>query len=220
MKYKRFLKSLRESFLADVAIVSLALLSIFFLVYELTADLTLASVEFIQRADLIIAFIFLVDFLIGWHVSDSGKKFWRKNWFELLASVPLTGGIYRSLRALRVIRLARIVRAVARVRRLGEVADSVTHEGSRYLYIVTTTFAVIFAGAVSFFLFEFNINPAIETFFDAVWWAVVTATTVGYGDLYPVTVEGRVVGMILMFFGIALVGTTAGLAGNYFIKKK
>jgi len=220
MKYKLFLKSLRESFLADVAIVSLALLSIFFLVYELTADLTIASVEFIQRVDIIIAVIFLLDFLIGWHVSDNKKKFWKHSWFELFASIPLTGSIYRSLRALRVIRIVRIVRAISRVRRLGDVADSVVSEGSRYLYITTVTFVIIFAGAVSFFLFEFNINPNIETFFDAVWWSVVTSTTVGYGDLYPVTMEGRVVGMILMFFGIALVGTTAGLAGNYFIKKK
>ena len=67
---------------------------------------------------------------------------------------------------------------------------------------------------------ELEANPDVNNFYDAVWWSVVTSTTVGYGDIYPVTWEGRLVGMLLMLFGIGLVGTVAGLVSGYFFGRK
>lgn len=69
-------------------------------------------------------------------------------------------------------------------------------------------------------MFEFGKNEAVETLFDAVWWSVVTLTSLGYGDIYPVTTEGRVVGILLMFFGILLIGIIAGSISRHYFEER
>lgn len=59
-------------------------------------------------------------------------------------------------------------------------------------------------GAVVFFFLEYQVNAKVQSFVDALWWSVQTVTTVGYGDISPITVSGRFVGMGLMIFGTAL----------------
>jgi len=67
------------------------------------------------------------------------------------------------------------------------------------------------------FLFEAGENKAIGSFGDALWWAVVTATTVGYGDVSPITVEGRIIAVVLMLTGIGIIGVfTATVASVFF----
>ncbi|PKL37105.1 hypothetical protein CVV38_04460 [Candidatus Peregrinibacteria bacterium HGW-Peregrinibacteria-1] len=217
---RNILKYLRENLWVNLAIIGLALLSVGLLVYELSADLLIEQVAFIHTLDLIIAMIFLLDFGAGLYLSESRKIYFKQNWPDLLASIPITGGIYRSFRVLRLLRLIRVVRIIARIRRVAVVADKIADNSSKYIYIASITATVILAGAVSFFSVEFGPNPNVANFFDAVWWAVVTATTVGYGDIFPITWEGRLIGMVLMFFGIGLVGTTAGLVGNHFLNRR
>jgi len=85
------------------------------------------------------------------------------------------------------------------------------------LKISSVTLLTVLCGSFFFFIFESEKNQFVETFFDAVWWSVVTLTSLGYGDIYPVTTEGRIVGMFLMFFGIILIGVIAGsITRHYF----
>jgi voltage-gated potassium channel len=88
------------------------------------------------------------------------------------------------------------------------------------LYIVIITIVVVQIGSILFFHFEFEANTQINNFFDAVWWTCVTITSVGFGDSYPVTVEGRYVGIFLMFFSIFLIGAIAGIVSHNFIGKE
>lgn len=88
------------------------------------------------------------------------------------------------------------------------------------LKITSVTLATTFVGAFFFFVFEFGKNEAVETLFDAVWWSVVTLTSLGYGDIYPVTTEGRVVGIFLMFFGILLIGIIAGSISRHYFEER
>lgn len=86
------------------------------------------------------------------------------------------------------------------------------------LKISTVTLLTVFCGSFFFFVFESETNQFVDTFFDAVWWSVVTLTSLGYGDIYPVTTEGRVVGMFLMFFGIILIGVIAGSVTRHYFE--
>lgn len=210
---------LKENIGVDLVIILLSLVSVALLVFELSVKLLPEQIVLIQRIDLGIALIFLADFAVGIYLADSTAKYFRQNWPDLLASIPISEGVFRSFRMLRVLRLVRVIRVIARIRRIGVSAEKVADESSKYVYAVAITVVVLLSGAVAFFSMEFGRNPQVHNFFDAVWWAVVTGTTVGYGDIFPVTWEGRLVGMLLMFFGIGLVGTVAGFAGNYFMER-
>lgn len=204
----------------EIFIVLLALLSVGLLIFELSSDLLPEQIKLIQNIDLLICIVFLTDFFVGLRIAKSKKGYFRSHWLDLLASVPISGGVFNSLRVLRLVRLVRVLRVIARIRRIGNLADTLVDSSSQYIYAVTVTTAVILSGAVAFFSMEEGVNQNVDSFFDAIWWAVTTTTTVGYGDVYPVTVEGRIIGMFMMFFGIGLVGTIAGLSGGYFLKRR
>ena len=77
---------------------------------------------------------------------------------------------------------------------------------------------MLVVASAAFYCFEYPINPAVRGFPDALWWAVVTMTTVGYGDIYPITGFGRIVAVILMFTGGALFFSFLGLLSSAFVK--
>ena len=220
MPAKDQIRRVKENLWADFVIILLAMISVGLLVFELSADLLAEQVALIRALDLLISFIFLADFAAGLWLAEDRWRHFRRNWPDLLASIPISEGLFRSLRMLRLIRLVRVVRVIARIRRIGAVADSTVDRSSTYIYTATITGVVILSGAVAFFSMELETNPDVNNFYDAVWWSVVTSTTVGYGDIYPVTWEGRLVGMLLMLFGIGLVGTVAGLVSGYFFGRK
>lgn len=209
----------RESVWRDVVIFCLALLSAGLLVLELSTELFAPQAQLLYTVDFIIAMLFLADF--GYELSTATHKraYLKKNWYLLLASIPITGGMYQALRSIQLIRLLRVVRLYARIRRMSEATERVSKDSSRYIFIALFGAIVIFVGSTGFFVSEVSVNPQITTYFDALWWAVVTATSVGYGDIYPITTAGRLVAMVLMVFGIALLGAVVGLASNYFLRE-
>lgn len=204
----------------DCVIIFLAVASVGLLVFELSAKLLPHQVQWIHAIDVAITLTFMLDFLAGFYLAEKKITYFKHNWPDIVAAIPISDGLFRSLRVIRLIRLLRVIRVIARIRRMGEIADSLAHEGSHYVYLAAVTTWVILSGATAFFTMEFGLNPRVTSFFDAVWWAVVTSTTVGYGDIYPVTVTGRIIGMVLMFFGIGLVGTISGFVGSYFLEKR
>jgi voltage-gated potassium channel len=73
-------------------------------------------------------------------------------------------------------------------------------------------------GAVLFYFLEKGVNPHVTSFFDAIWWAMVTITTVGYGDIYPITMGGKIVAMVVMVGGTSMFLAFIGLFSSLFIK--
>ena len=119
-------------------------------------------------------------------------------------------------RMVRVIRIIRILRAFRSTRHL--VAFLYRHRTRGLaLTVVLTGFVLLIFSSIGVLVFEDEKESNIRTPFDAMWWAVSTMTTVGYGDKVPVTVEGKIVAMILMVTGVGLFGVLTGLFARLFM---
>jgi voltage-gated potassium channel len=148
------------------------------------------------------------------------RRWWfiRRNWPDLLIIVlpflrPLR--IVRSARALRLLRLGRLVSALSKAGQQGQRL-LVRH---KLHYAVLVTMVVVVGAAALGFAAEEGSGGSIDSFGDALWWAVTTVTTVGYGDMFPVTPAGRGIGAFLMVAGIALFGVLTANVAAFFVEE-
>ena len=123
----------------------------------------------------------------------------------------------RALRALRLLRIARSALIVSSA--LKRARDLLTHHGLHY--VLLSVLAIVGLCSVMELAFEEHAPGAtIHTFGDALWWSIVTVTTVGYGDKYPVSAGGRGVAVVLMITGIGLVGVLSASVASYFVGQR
>lgn len=122
---------------------------------------------------------------------------------------PFGPAALQSARVLRLLRLLRLAVAGAVMRRL------ISPQGLRMAAILTLL--LILAAAVAFQAVENGHHPEPITLWDGLWWATETVTTVGYGDIYPVTDAGRVIAMIVMLTGIGFVALLTGSIAQQFL---
>jgi voltage-gated potassium channel len=172
----------------------------------------------IHIADTFACGVFFVDFCIRFYRAESKSTFMKWNWIDLVACIPnvevLRWG--RMVRVLRVIRLLRGIRSVHKA--LALIFENRIQSGAASVSL--TAVLLIAFSSISILICERHGEANIRTAEDAVWWSVSTFTTVGYGDKYPVTTEGRVLGMILMVAGVGLFGGISGLAASFFMGGK
>ena len=161
--------------------------------------------------------VFVIDFLYRLKTapSKSGYFIGQKGYLDLLSCVP----------ALRIFRLFRILRAVRIVRRLGgpRVFRELRQElasGALYLVVFVGITVLEVCGLLELRFEEDAPGANITTAGDALWWGYVTATTVGYGDQYPVTTGGRLTGLIMLTVGVALFATFSGFLANLFLSPR
>ena len=170
----------------------------------------------LDRIDTFVCVIFLADFAVRFRRAPSKLAFMKWGWIDLMSSIPAYDFL-RWGRMVRVIRIIRILRAFRSARHL--VAFLFRHRTrSLALTVVLTGFVLVISSSIGVLVFEDEKESNIRTPFDALWWAVSTMTTVGYGDKVPVTVEGKVVAMILMVTGVGLFGVLTGLFARLFME--
>ena len=216
--------NLGKTILDEVAMILLSLASVILLVYEVVADLSIQQEVLIERIDIVIALIFLGEFIYKFVRSQNRKAFFKSHWWELLAAIPVTSTATQALRGLRVLRLIRLVRLLRLIRvitRIKILLDFYKRFSKQtyLIYIMLVAGAVSLAGATGFHLFENGTNPNVHSFFDSFWWTVVTMATVGYGDIYPVTTGGRIIAMFLMVIGIGILGAFTASIISYIVKE-
>jgi len=170
-----------------------------------------------------ICVIFLLDFFGNLSRAPTKWEYFigRRGWLDLLGSIPSLGFFKYTalLRLARLSRLARITRLLRGQNKRELIDDVVTHRGE-YAAFVSVMAAMIVLVVCSVLVLQFESRAAdanITTGGDALWWALVTITTVGYGDYFPVTAAGRITGAFVMFAGVGIIGALASILASVLV---
>jgi voltage-gated potassium channel len=163
---------------------------------------------------------FLAEYVTVLLATDAKWAYTKKSWLSVViiaASFPLLPGVLSSIRLLRLARLTRVLRLL-RLVRLAAVISKGTDTvqavfGKRGVGFALMLTVLVALGAGGLFAL---LEPGSGSFADSMWWAVVTITTVGYGDIYPATALGRIAGVVVMLVGIGFVAIlTAAIAAHF-----
>lgn len=163
-----------------------------------------------------ICIFFLIEFVIRFKQAENKGRFMKWGWIDLLSSIP-TLDYLRAGRALRIIRILRILRAFRSTKHLVTHVFENKAKGAFTTVAILAMILIIFS---SICILQFELpDPSsnIKTAEDALWWSYVTITTVGYGDRFPVTTGGRIIGALLMTAGVGLFGTFTGFISSWFL---
>lgn len=192
------------------------ILSIYVLIalfVEATFPLGPEVITFLNHIDFYVCMIFLADFFIGLHKAPSKRAFLKWGWIDFISSIPMLG----PFRFGRIIRVFRILRALRSVRKILSYLFQNRRTNS-LASIATISFMLLVLGSIAMLQFETSADANIRTPGDAFWWAYTTITTVGYGDKYPISTEGRIVAALIMTLGVGVFGTFAGFVASLFVE--
>jgi voltage-gated potassium channel len=173
--------------------------------------------QLLDQIDTGICVYFLFDFFLRLYQAPDKLKFMRWGWIDLLASIPALDW-FRLGQLVRVVRILRMVRAFRSMREFLAYLFRNRANGTLSVVLLSSVLLMIF-GAVAILYVEKVPEANIKTPSDALWWAFVTITTVGYGDRFPVTTLGRFIAAVLMIAGVGLFGTFTGYVANFFIEE-
>lgn len=209
-KLRKFIKSLSKYMLAyDIVMVILSISVIFGLVIETKLELTDFELTVIDCFVNLAWAIFCIDYMVRLIIAKNRLLFIRKNIIDLIAIISF-GTLFQGSRAIKIIRLLYILKAFAYLNRIYERIISIIKTND-FDHILWFTLGVIFIGAVSISFVD-GLDMG-----DALWWSFVTTATVGYGDIAPHSIGGRLIAVFLMIIGIGFLSTLTGTISAFFI---
>ena len=188
--------------LAAVAVLFLVLYSV-----RVLAEPTGRSRAAIDDALWAVYFVFVAEYLVRLYLAKPRTRWFFRHIVDfLIVALPF-------LRPLRLLSLAVMVNALQRA-----VGHSI--RGKVIVYTVCGAVLIVYSASLAIYDLEHHLPEAkIKTFADALWWAMTTVTTVGYGDLWPVTPVGRLVAALLMIGGISLVGLVTATLASWIVQR-
>jgi voltage-gated potassium channel Kch len=200
----------------DLIIGILAIFSLLLLIPLYLGNLSPSDKEVLIILEDALCAVFLFDFFRSLRLATNkwGYFFKGGGWLDLLGSLPLSAfAIFRVARLLRIVRLLRKMTG-------GELRRMLMRRLAQSTLLFTLVIALILVFIISWGLLlaeQGAPHANIKTYHDAVWWALVTICTVGYGDYYPVTGAGQLMAVILMFLGLGIIGVLSSYLASTFI---
>lgn len=199
------------------SVIILALVSIILVVLQLAGAVNLDRGPWMWVDDAILAF-FTVDYGVRfWRARDKRAFFWH-NFFDLLAIIPFNAlfSFFRLARLTRLFRLAQVFRLVRLIGFIGKLRGQLRtfFETNGFGYLVVTSLSILILAA-SLYAYAENVSWG-----EALWWAITTTTTVGYGDVAPQTAVGKWAATILMLVGIGFIGALTSTITAYFSQRR
>jgi len=210
----------------DLFIQSLIILSLVGFSIETIPDISKSLAEVLRISEIIIVIIFTIEYLLRIIVSDKKLKFIFSFYglIDLFAILPFylsTGIDLRSIRALRLLRLFRafkLVRYSNAIQRFNRALILIKEELVLFIFV---TVILIFLSGAGIYFFENQAQPEVFTsIFQSLWWAIATLTTVGYGDIYPITMGGKIFTFIILIIGLGIIAVPTGLVASALSKAR
>jgi voltage-gated potassium channel len=181
------------------------------------------TLDLLRLYDNVICIIFLADFAYNLSRARPRSAYFigQRGWLDLLGSIPSLGffPVGGLLRLARLSRLARVAKLLGGKNRAALVKDVLENRG-QYATFITLLAAGSVLAIASLLVLQFETSSPdanIHTGGDAIWWGLVTLTTVGYGDRYPVTLLGRMTGMFVMFADVGIIGALASILASMLV---
>lgn len=199
-----------EIFVGALSVLSIVNLVLLYVVSDEALDYVLRTINGILSVILFLDFCYRL-----YSARSRSQYFWREfGWADLLASLPLS-----QLKVLRIFRLARVFRLLREFGARSIILTLVRNRaGSALLTLLLIAILVMEFGSLLMLRVESASPDAnIRTASDALWYLIVTMSTVGYGDRYPVTNPGRTIGSLVIVIGVGIFGTLTGYLANAFL---
>lgn len=208
-----FTNNERIEFIYDVIAGIFSMVATFVVLIQFSKGITNIQLFYLSKTDNIIYFIFVLDFVVRLALSKHKKVFVKNHFIELVALIPFhffTNSPYGSL-----LKLLRVLTYVLRL--IHNMRDILYTNG--FIYSLGSATIITFIGSFAIYFFERDTSTTIKSYGDALWWSIVTITTVGYGDISPSTSAGRVIAAILMLSGIGFLSMLTSTISTYFLTK-
>lgn len=204
----------------SVFIQALILISVIAFSIETIPNLSDRNQFLLRLIEIFCVVIFTVEYILRVYVSDKKLNFIFSFFgiIDLLSILPfyLSFGVdLRSLRALRFLRLFRIFKLVRYNKAMLHFAKAMRSAKEQILLFIFVTLILIYFAAVGIYYFEHEAQPEhFSSIFDSLWWAIITLTTVGYGDAYPITVGGKIFTFFILMIGLGIVAVPTGIISS------
>ncbi|TJY37151.1 ion transporter [Pontimicrobium aquaticum] len=201
-------------------IQALILLSLITFSVETLPNLQPQTQAVLRVIEIFCVVVFTIEYVLRIYVADSKPRFIFSFFglIDLIAILPfyLSFGVdLRSLRALRFLRLFRILKLVRYNRAMNHFVRAIKSAKEEILLFIFITLMLIYFSAVGIYYFENEAQPEhFTSIFDSLWWAIITLTTVGYGDVYPITVGGKVFTFFILMIGLGIVAIPTGIISS------
>ena len=201
----------------DFVVLFLIVFSIITLTIDTLPDLPPFVSDALDISEIVITVLFTIEYLV--RVAAAPKKIGYILSFygivDLIAILPFyiaLGVDLRAVRAFRLFRIIRILKMTRYSRAMERFAKALSYAKEEMVIFFIATIIILYLASVGMYYFEHDAQPdAFRSIFDSLWWAVATLTTVGYGDIYPVTVGGKIFTFVILMCGLGVVAVPAGL---------
>lgn len=223
---KQYLKNLveindnKESKIFDISIQVLIILSIVAFSIETMPSLEKETIMLLNNFELFSIIIFTLEYLIRIYTADKKLSYLFSFYgvIDLLAILPYYLAFFvdlRSVKAFRLFRLFRLLKLTKYSKTMDKFQKALYNSKEEFVIFFILTIIMFYLTSIGIYYFENNAQPeAFSSVFDAMWWSVATLTTVGYGDVYPITVGGKIFTSIMLLIGLGVVGIPAGIVAS------
>ncbi|MFY7818914.1 MAG: ion transporter [Akkermansiaceae bacterium] len=211
---------------AEIFLQILIFLCLIGFALETLPDLTPLQRQWLDRFDAVAVGIFTVEYVLRFLTSRPRWGYARSFFgiIDLISILPFFIGLgvdLRNLRALRLLRLFRILKLARYSKAMRRFHRAFVITKEEIVLFLMTTFILLYIAGMGIYHFENDAQPErYRSMFDGLWWAVATLTTVGYGDVYPITVGGKIFTFIILILGLGIIAVPTGMVASALAKAR